>query len=93
MKKLSYYIARIFFSKEKLVLIKLLNTIQDDTRIDKDGVQVMNKYGVSNYIVPSNFTYKERTILDPILKENKGIIQPYDYQQAFEYLKELIKKY
>lgn len=93
MKKLRYYIARIFFSKKKIVLIKLLNTIQDDTRIDKDGVQVMKKHGISNYIVPSNFNAGERVLLNSILISNKAIVQPYDYEQVFEYLKELIKKH
>lgn len=102
MKKLFYYVARIFFSKEKLLLIKLLNEIQDSLFRYPDG-SVKMKYGGMCYYIDSKVisNYKEYTLLKNILYENRPentkdegyFFKPYSYEPRFEFLKELIKKY
>lgn len=102
MKKLSYYIARLFFSKEKLLLIRLLNEIQDSLYRYPDGSVKMKYPGMCYYIdraVASSF--KEYLFVKDLLykhrpentKEEPYFFPEYEYESRYEFLKELIKKY
>lgn len=103
MKKLIHKIARIFFSKEKLLLIKLLNHIQDNRDFEKQGR--LTHPGICNFIWNMSgkgiISYAENSILVGIIYSNRPprnnfggyFFEPFQYQPRFEFLKELIKKY
>jgi hypothetical protein len=102
MRKFFYFIARIFFSKKKLLLIQLLNIIQDNTNFVKGE---MRATGMCIYVwrlwQDNKISREDRDLLDSIIKENKPALmynQIYYfklnlYKPRFEFLKELIKKY
>lgn len=95
MKKLFYYISRIFFSKEKLLLIRLLTLIQESTTNN-----VMYYSGMCAYISEIG-DQKDYLLLSDIIFKNEPekpfnhayFFKPYAYEPRFEFLKTLIKKY
>ena len=104
MKKLFYYISRIFFIKEKVLLIQLLNTIQDDLIRHSDGTVNMRRTGMCSYIGKLTRNPKKALILRRLLYDNAPkqfydeqfelfFFKPYKYEPRYEFLKELIKKY
>ena len=103
MRKLFYYISRIFFSKEKLLLIQLLNVIQDTLIRKSDGsVTMMAASGMCNYIHLITNKTKDIKLLNSLLYDNAPenfddwglyFFPPYQYEPRYEFLKELIKKY
>lgn len=104
MKKLIYLISRIFFSREKLLLIRLLNIIQDNLVRSKDGSVVkMSEAGMCFYIRKKyGFTEEETKILLRLInkfkpKSNKTFgtcyFEPENYEVRLNFLKTLIKKF
>lgn len=102
MKKLFYFISRIFFSKKKLLLIKLLNEVQDSTDFVKNEMRVAGICMVMAKMFSYNkISRKDYIILYEIILSNRPhktysggfYFEPHVYQPRFEYLKELIKKY
>lgn len=102
MRKLFYYISRIFFSKEKSLLIQLLSIIQDTLIRNSDGSVTMMASGMCNYITLITNKTKDIILLNSLLYDNAPedfddwnlyFFPPYQYEPRYEFLKELIKKY
>ena len=102
MRKLFYYISRIFFSKEKLLLIQLLNIIQDDLHRFNDGTVEMNGPGMCYYLSWMSLDHNDYILLRDIIyshretscdEDNNYFFPPFQYEPRYEFLKELIKKY
>lgn len=95
MKKLKYYISRIFFSRNKILLIRLLNVIEDNVSIvngKRDKIEKINAYIQQSY----GFDMMERIDLVKVIfyddvHKLENVI-PYDFEHVKEFLKELIKK-
>lgn len=102
MKKIFYTIGRLFFSKEKILLIRLLNQIQDTLIRFKDGRVEMEFGGMCSYIREVTNSQKNQKILKDLLYTNRpknryedGVFffEPFNYELRYEFLKDLIKKY
>jgi hypothetical protein len=101
MKTIFYTIGRLFFSKEKLLLIRLLNEIQDTLIRFEDGTVIMKNCGMCSYIsditkdkdyfLLRNLLYTNRP--NKIYRDGMFFFEPFNYELRYEFLKDLIKKY
>lgn len=105
MEKLMFIVAGWFFSKEKVLLMRLLHYIQKDVN-PKTGEMRAGGMCIYIYSMCFNkkiFTVEEYRILDKLIKDNKlplterynpiYFFEPYLYEPRYQYLKRLIKKY
>jgi hypothetical protein len=103
MKTIFYIVGRLFFSKEKILLIRLLNQIQDTLIRYEDGTVTMRKGGMCLYISDVVKNMKDYSKLKLLIYNHKpkkveeGLgyyyFEPFNYELRYEFLKDLIKKY
>lgn len=101
MNKLYYYTLRLFYSKEKSLLIVLLYVIQNDLMIKKGDVY-MRKPGMCFYIYDVTSDLEKIELLVKLLYDNKPMylynddntyfFELFKYEPRYNFLRKLIDK-
>ena len=101
--KIICFFLRIFFSREKVLLMMLLNIIQDTLIRNSDGSVIMMESGMCNYTHLITNKTEDIKLLRNLLYNNAPkdfnrswnlyFFPPFQYEPRYEFLKELIKKY
>ena len=101
MNTLYYYTLRLFYSKEKSLLIVLLYVIQNDLIIRKGDVY-MRKPGMCYYIHYVTRDSEKIQLLVKLLHDNKPMclypdnnvyfFEPFKYEPRYDFLRKLIDK-
>ena len=101
MNKIYYYTLRLFYSKEKSLLIVLLYVIQNDLIIRKGDVY-MRKPGMCRYIYDVTSDLEKIELLSKLLYDNKPMclynnnnvyfFEPFKYEPRYDFLRKLIDK-